>query len=416
MIVCIPSNLSPSVPASAGSTSESSWHAALAASAWWKGKSSRPGVWSTRCKRASWLHALCSSAICETSMLGRFVDWWTSSLAATRANPSASPASGRAPTIRGTCGLSSSASSTSASPGPVSSRTSQGTCHSVCPKSLLLCGGAGTSCLDRACCKPQTWERPTSESGCSYSRWPTATATDYTGSRNTGKGNPGITLTEATTTWPTPKAHDEKGPKKRETWEAQKATGHGCSDLNTSAAHWPTPGANDHKGTSKPGQRRGQLDEATEQLFRPDQATTKHGSGSRNTTPASPRQSLIQTISSIYALPCDEASEAWDRAMSDLGEDLPHGVLTRLLQRLAKRRLNPAFVEWLMGLPNGLTDPTGCAVSATQSSLYRQRLRFELSRLAGDVAVTRNLANTGNGGGNGSKASEVLLTNLCACR
>lgn len=27
---------------------------------------------------------------------------------------------------------------------------------------------------------------------------------------------------------------------------------------------WPTPGANDHKGSCAPGQRRGQLDEATE--------------------------------------------------------------------------------------------------------------------------------------------------------
>lgn len=41
--------------------------------------------------------------------------------------------------------------------------------------------------------------------------------------------------------------------------------------LDQQARNWPTPGANDHKGSAKEGQRRGQLDEATEQKFsRPD--------------------------------------------------------------------------------------------------------------------------------------------------
>jgi hypothetical protein len=45
----------------------------------------------------------------------------------------------------------------------------------------------------------------------------------------------------------------------------------------------------------------------------------------------------------------------------------------------ATRRLNPCFVEWLMGWPIGWTD---CDSPATEWSLYRQRMRSALLALA----------------------------------
>jgi len=97
---------------------------------------------------------------------------------------------------------------------------------------------------------------------------------------------------------------------------------------------WPTPGANDHRGSAKKGQRRGQLDEAAEQIFHsgpPDPANANAGPQSSH-----------------------------------------HDPISRL-------RLNPNFVAWLMGWPSiGIK---GCDFSATEWSLYKQHMRSALSRL-----------------------------------
>ncbi|HXI43896.1 MAG TPA: hypothetical protein VNH83_28195 [Bryobacteraceae bacterium] len=79
----------------------------------------------------------------------------------------------------------------------------------------------------------------------------------------------------------------------------------------------PTPSANDHKGSSKPGQRRGQLDEAAEQLFHasPPDPTTQDGQPSSTPTPSLPRFSWL------------------------------------MAQPQKNRRLNPRFAAWLMGWP-----------------------------------------------------------------
>lgn len=114
--------------------------------------------------------------------------------------------------------------------------------------------------------------------------WPTATLMDLesSGSRNCegSKAHSGTSLTDAATTG--------------------NAYGRG--------KRWPTASANDYKGTARPGQRRGQLDEAAEQLFQsghPTETTTKDGPESSTDTHSSPQ-------------PC---------------------------------RLNPYFVLWLMGFP-----------------------------------------------------------------
>jgi len=57
-----------------------------------------------------------------------------------------------------------------------------------------------------------------------------------------------------------------------------------------------------------------------------------------------------------------------------------HGpvVWRRLWKSRNKRRLNPLFVEWLMGWPSG---HALCACSATEFALWQRRMRGALSHL-----------------------------------
>jgi len=386
-MIFLPKQLSHYAPESADSISESGLHEALSASAWWRGKHSRAVVWSQRWERHSWLRALCSVVISGTSTHARFVDSWTDSLADTRASRSATPASDEGQMTSVTSGPRSRGSSTNAGRDTASLKTSPDTCRLACPKSSMFCNGRGTSCLDRSCCKPQTWERPTNESECLSSQWPTATVMDAHGSRNvtsTGTGNPGVTLNDAVWLWPTATANHSDRYEKfaqggtpigmaavqwatpktptggNESRESKAKRGAGGEDLQTQAANWPTPSANDHKGSNKPGQRRRQLDEAAEQLW---PTATASDDGTKQTL-ASHQNSLMRA------------------ACSHHGQAIADGQTSSPQTQDSPRRLNPPFVEWLMGLPDGLTEPTACALSATQSYRYKRRLLFELSRLA----------------------------------
>lgn len=144
------------------------------------------------------------------------------------------------------------------------------------------------------------------------------------------------TSASASSCWPTPNERDHKG-----------APGKGCqergghqSSLPASVALWPTAGANDWKGTAAPGQRRGQLDEAAEQLLctpktitgGPEKRKTKEARGSGGID----LQTQVLSLSS-HPVPPSENSGA------SSSPSVPK----------SSRRLNPLFVTWLMGFPIG---------------------------------------------------------------
>lgn len=126
------------------------------------------------------------------------------------------------------------------------------------------------------------------------------------------RGSGGIDLQTQTENWPTAQATDDRntsggrGPDKN-------------PGLRIAAQRWPTPGSNDDKGSNEIGQRRGQLDEATERRF-------------HTSPPAQPT-------------PVGQASSS----------DTPN----------SRRRLNPRFVAWLMGWPP--IDASGCGFSEMES-------------------------------------------------
>ena len=186
--------------------------------------------------------------------------------------------------------------------------------------------------------------------------WPTPRGEDGERAGN----HPGATdsLTGAVDQWQTPGTDsfrsrggdrkDEQGldQQARDMWStphANSATGassegrDGGENIQTQVEGWdpwPTAGANDWKGTAKVGQRRWQLDEAAEQKFpsfRPDLAPSNNGSASSK----------------------------------------------------SPRRLNPLFVEWLMGWPIGWTsvDHNGSALRATVWYRWSRLMRGALSEL-----------------------------------
>ena len=104
------------------------------------------------------------------------------------------------------------------------------------------------------------------------------------------------------------------------------------------AENWPTPGANDYKGTSPTGQRRGQLDEAAEQFWRPPTAS-EDAAGTVN---GNMQQMLTHQAKRVASsLPAPETE-------TDGSESSPSAPTSR-------RQLNPRFAEWLMGWEPGWT-------------------------------------------------------------
>lgn len=151
-------------------------------------------------------------------------------------------------------------------------------------------------------------------------QWPTPTAEDSEQSQRRRPSD--RTLTTETREWATPRTSDTNGAGQH---------GEGGIDLRTQVDQlgWPTPGANDHKGSAQVGQRRGQLDEAAEQIY----------------------SSLTAPMEDGHPAP----------------ETPPPGSASSPTAPSSLRRLNPLFVEGLMGWPEGWTSlaPIGCASSAT---------------------------------------------------
>lgn len=177
--------------------------------------------------------------------------------------------------------------------------------------------------------------------------WPTSTASDAgssgdTSSKPGSKRNPGRTLTDAAVreSWPSPRAEDSEScgnhpgasdsltgaprfwPTPRsitgggESAERKKELGRedsGGGDLQAAAETWPTPNARDHKGADIPGRHGG--------------ASLSHFAEKGERIHSSPQ-----------------------------APPTPDGAPSSRAGRTSPPRLNPRFVEWLMGWPPGWSE------------------------------------------------------------
>lgn len=131
--------------------------------------------------------------------------------------------------------------------------------------------------------------------------------------------------------WPTPQARDVKNPDMEGSGNYERKIKNGWTiDLNSASANWPTPKARDSKSAEgQAGMMRNDPD--------------------------------LNVIASRFSLP--------DPPTSTHGGKSPSG---------STRRLNPDFVDWLMGLPPGWTD-----YAPLETASYLSRVRSLLRSYLG---------------------------------
>ena len=218
----------------------------------WRGWQTRPWV------------KLLSGMIYSPSTLDRGAERWISSLPDSPASPSQSPASSEPKKTNATSSRESRRSFATWDRDSSSWKTCEGCLPLAGEESLATYSEpwpTSGSTRSGSACEQAPWVPPTDASG--FSSWPTPTiaaTSGYSERENcaSSEANIGDTLTDMI--WQG-YPHSPPDPK-------TETPGRESSQSDpTLLRHWPTPGANDYKGSYQPGQRRGQLDEATEQKW-----------------------------------------------------------------------------------------------------------------------------------------------------
>ena len=146
----------------------------------WRSKPSPSLTWLRRWKRENWIQHLCGRML-KRSLLNHFAAWWTSSLAATRANRSVTQACGKGKKTQGTSGRFCAEQFELFSPDEYSSKTSRGTSRLDSQRCSAIWKRMVTKVRGEYSARLKSVHR-TKGNGCSS--WPTASARDW---KDTGK-------------------------------------------------------------------------------------------------------------------------------------------------------------------------------------------------------------------------------------
>jgi hypothetical protein len=414
MWIFVPVASSPSAPGSAASTSDLKWRSQmLASSAALSGKPTRPSSLLRAWKRVPWIQRL-FGRISEPSKAQTGVDAWMASLEVSRARPSRKPETASESMTSDGSGLGSPDFFAKVERGGVFLRMYAGCCQLMLDGSSEKWSGAwptSGSMRSGLLSRRPTSVPATSES--ESSSWPTATAMDAHGSRDTShkpgsKRHKGTTLTDATLNlWPTPRTITGGGESAERKQELGREDA-GGGDLQAAAELWQTPATDSFR--SRGGDRKGEM--GLDQEAR-----------SFNVTPAEKTEPYSSTMDSRI-VPSAEGNWPTPNSRDHKGSDLStrnggaslshfaetgertHGTSPSSPQvqvisvhggelsptdpsTALRRRLNPAFVCWLMGWPWWWTNPGVINSARQETESYLSRLRTLLSSLLGEQDSSR---------------------------
>ena len=331
----------------------------------WRGWRTRPWV------------SLLSGTTSEPSTADAGVDAWISFLRASRASHSASPETSGESMMNGISGRT--------LPGSLARFALDGYCSKTSRVSRQL-----SLLMDEAPSKPsvttfaswvtksrgmssqrQRWGRHIfASASLSPGDWPTPTADDMSNvSGDVNRDYQSLAATSAT--WPTPDAGVRTGFNRS---ESEGATNRPL--LAEAAGMWATPAARAEKGgysesalTRQDGKSRMDLlDNQAIHWQGDDWATPTRADADKATDRMRPdRQNALNAEAvSGFSLPGDSPNE--------------HGEPSSRSGQTSPRRLNPLFVEWLMGWPLGWTE-AGSPLPETEWSRWWQHMRGSLSAL-----------------------------------
>lgn len=216
------------------------------------------------------------------------------------------------------------------------------------------------------------------------SSWPTATVESYaqTAEEPSPRQTGGTTLPGAAerfaAQWPTPNAHVSNNGEGPETWHLRAAARNAQYrntvglPLTVAAVQWQTPNTGDaeHGGpNSRFGRGNLHLTGQAVQWGTPAVADTLGG----HTNRSKDRSGELLLKGQAFSL-----SSRLDPTPSSSGEPSSPSAPT------SPRRLNPLFVEWLMGLRGGWTDIDLTGSGRLATALWRSRQARRLACLLGD--------------------------------
>lgn len=182
--------------------------------------------------------------------------------------------------------------------------------------------------------------------------WPTPCASDYKGPCSSGSKRASEMLPTAAV-WPTPKAMTG-GPNSK-----RKDRGSGGPDLQESVKNWATPTSPNGGNNSRSGKRKDELLLGGQVK---NWATPTSSMDGTTFAGERPKSDLINQTGQVSSSHRDEITKQGGPNFS------PN-------DQTSYRRLNPKFVNHLMGIPIGLTN---FASTVTGLSHYKQRMRWQL--------------------------------------
>ena len=404
MWIHLPSSVS--TPVEEDSTSDSEWlFPMLAQFVTWRGMLRPSKSWSRTCKREGWMKHR-SGLIPEPSTASRGVEQWIGSLVASRASHGQSQERSEEPMMNAGSGRTSDASLAKWNPEDSSWRTSQASFWEEYSPYLESWPRTGTTRSGQLFALPTlvrrtgangalSWptpdtmpEAPNSGSNVTsrpkslllnalrVSNWPAPQASDWKGANKSGSGSNSSRSLATAAEWQTPATFQGKYRRQVNQTERDELL------LPGQAEHWATPATRDHKGVNLKPHHLGQLpNQVAHQWMTPTVVD-------RNNSFKSPPKDTSNLKGQSTAWSTPTASDDGHKVTVSANQPGLIGDADRFSGRPVQAamngegylrgdptlpRLNPVFVEWLMGWPENWLKLTNSESSETVAFLNKFR-------------------------------------------